>query len=109
MSGEWCAACVADDAEKDNPERYSALDMAHHVIIARLRVERDAARAERDGARAALQVLWDRAKVIDGDSRFHCPPANVDVNGPLALIQCGWGAEIRLIAEARRVLEEGRP
>ena len=39
-----------------------------------------------------------RIDAIDADDRFHYPPALVEINAPLALIQVGMSAEIRALA-----------
>ena len=43
-----------------------------------------------------------RARIadIDADERYHYPPAQVQINAPLALIQVSMGSEARALAWA---------
>lgn len=42
--------------------------------------------------------LYNRLALIDADERFHYPPALVQVNAPLALIQVSMSAEAKALA-----------
>ncbi len=44
--------------------------------------------------------LLKRQKAIDEDERFHYPPATIEINAPLALIQYGMEIEMSLITKA---------
>ena len=53
----------------------------------------------------ALEYIDKRMKEIDRDTRYHYPPANTQINAPLALIQTEMDAEMRALRTVKAELE----
>jgi len=49
------------------------------------------------GQTKVKEFLLQTKKSIDDDERYHYPTATVDINAPLALIQCSMEAQMDLI------------
>ena len=53
-----------------------------------------------------LLVDWitTEIKKIEDDERYHYPPANIQINAPLALIQLEFTSRIRALKQVRGVM-----
>ncbi len=45
----------------------------------------------------SVEEIKERLKTLEGDERISYPPASIEINGPLALIQLSIGTQIDLL------------
>ncbi len=51
-------------------------------------------------------IVDEKIKEIDEDKRFHYPPASVQINAPLALIQLGMESRMGLLKDLKKTIGE---
>jgi hypothetical protein len=52
-----------------------------------------------------LEHINKRMTVIDKDTRYHYPPADIRINAPLAIIQVGLDVEMKTLKAVKAELE----